>query len=381
MGLLDSIIDPRSIALLGMAEGLLNAGGPSRTPVGIGQAVGQGVQGAVGGYQKGLEMQDAGRKRKYRDELAKLNVNAPDYYDQASKLMAMYGDPAGAADLLKATKAPKPSWSTPVMTGQGLAQISPEGEVRVIPLTPPATYQFNPGNGERSPVVFNPQTGDVKPVNVGMTNEEPAQPYDPMATWNHASTPKAKERMQVVAAQNAEKELADLRGAFQTAKQNLNDIDEFMSINSRRGTGWGVDNIPGVRSLNPDTQSMDALTARLQGTMRPKGSGSTSDFEQRLYRSGTVSVDKSGEANRKISDTYHKNFTEGENMLNFAEQYFADHGHLNGWISEYDKQKGPKGANAAGQANGYPQSVRVQKNSKTGQIRYIYPDGRIINAN
>lgn len=51
MGLLDSFDDPNTVGLLSMGAGLLNASGPSRMPVSLGQALGQGLQSGLQGYQ------------------------------------------------------------------------------------------------------------------------------------------------------------------------------------------------------------------------------------------------------------------------------------------------------------------------------------------
>lgn len=44
--------DPQTIGLLTAAAQMMQAGGPSRTPVGLGQALGQGVMGGLGAYQQ-----------------------------------------------------------------------------------------------------------------------------------------------------------------------------------------------------------------------------------------------------------------------------------------------------------------------------------------
>lgn len=49
--------DPRTIGLLGAAASLLQAGGPSATPVSFGQAMGQGIQGGIRGLGMGQQMQ------------------------------------------------------------------------------------------------------------------------------------------------------------------------------------------------------------------------------------------------------------------------------------------------------------------------------------
>lgn len=51
MGLLDTLFsDPQQVGLLSMATGLMSAGGPSRTPVSLGQAMAQGYNNGLQGY-------------------------------------------------------------------------------------------------------------------------------------------------------------------------------------------------------------------------------------------------------------------------------------------------------------------------------------------
>lgn len=47
MGLFDSFLDPQQAGLFGVAQGLLQAGGPQRVPMGFGGALGQGLQGGL----------------------------------------------------------------------------------------------------------------------------------------------------------------------------------------------------------------------------------------------------------------------------------------------------------------------------------------------
>lgn len=49
------LMDPRTQGLLGLSSALLQASGPSRTPVGLGQVAGQGLIGGLQGYQQGQQ--------------------------------------------------------------------------------------------------------------------------------------------------------------------------------------------------------------------------------------------------------------------------------------------------------------------------------------
>ncbi|HZH26795.1 MAG TPA: hypothetical protein VEY95_06380 [Azospirillaceae bacterium] len=57
-GLPDMFANPQAMGLLGMAGGLMQAGGYSPTPVSFGQALGMGLQGAQQGVVQASAMQD-----------------------------------------------------------------------------------------------------------------------------------------------------------------------------------------------------------------------------------------------------------------------------------------------------------------------------------
>ena len=65
-GLLGNMMNPEMMGLLGASAGLMQAGGPSRMPVSLGQAMGQGLMGGMHGYQQGAQfgMQQALHKAK-----------------------------------------------------------------------------------------------------------------------------------------------------------------------------------------------------------------------------------------------------------------------------------------------------------------------------
>lgn len=76
--------DPNQLALLGLAQGMLQAGGPQRLPVGIGAAMGQGVQGALSNYMLGQQMQ----QQKRLADLQEKKLNTPVGYGPGTQLFA-----------------------------------------------------------------------------------------------------------------------------------------------------------------------------------------------------------------------------------------------------------------------------------------------------
>lgn len=105
MGLFDSLADPEQQGLLGAASGLLGAGGPSRMPVSLGQALGAGFQGGIQGYkgaqdrqkeQAALDLQQA----QLQQALRQGQINSELYARVLSGLQGGQGSPApsGAPD-------------------------------------------------------------------------------------------------------------------------------------------------------------------------------------------------------------------------------------------------------------------------------------------
>ena len=64
MGLLgDNFDNPQTLGLLGIASSLLQASGRSRVPIGLGQALGMGLQGGLQGLAMGRQAQKDARER------------------------------------------------------------------------------------------------------------------------------------------------------------------------------------------------------------------------------------------------------------------------------------------------------------------------------
>ena len=55
--------DPMTLGLLGIASSLLQASGRSRVPIGLGQALGMGIQGGLLGIAQGKKAQKEQRER------------------------------------------------------------------------------------------------------------------------------------------------------------------------------------------------------------------------------------------------------------------------------------------------------------------------------
>jgi len=142
----------------------------------------------------------------------------------------------------------------------------------------------------------------------------------------------------------------------------------FNTVNPMNWLGMAMRQLPGGVTHSPQLQLMESITTPMQGAIRPPGTGSTSNFEQTLYRTGVPSVDKLGSANQSIIANRIAVINEQQDRLNFKEKYLATHGTLNGAEQEFQKYV---------TANPY---TRMAKGAKGQDIVALVPDHKAYDA-
>lgn len=75
MGLLDAFYDPNSAGLLAIGTGLLDASGPSRMPIGLGQALGGAMNRGAAAYQQAREIADRARMQSLQAQAMQESLN------------------------------------------------------------------------------------------------------------------------------------------------------------------------------------------------------------------------------------------------------------------------------------------------------------------
>lgn len=104
-GLMGMFANPQTAGLLGMSQGLLSAAGPSRIPVSMGQAMGQGLQGLQQGAGNALQMRmQMARMQNLMDPFGTLGVSQnaqaqPQQQAQPNPAMAQGAPVMGAANV------------------------------------------------------------------------------------------------------------------------------------------------------------------------------------------------------------------------------------------------------------------------------------------
>jgi hypothetical protein len=100
----------------------------------------------------------------------------------------------------------------------------------------------------------------------------------------------------------------------------MQQLDRFDDLSHSTATGPGY-LVPGLTHLNGGAQQMAGIASELQGKARPKGSGATSDFEQRLYRQGVPSPDKWPGTNASITAYMRSVAKQQQDYVAFQDEY------------------------------------------------------------
>ena len=246
-----------------------------------------------------------------------------------------------------------------------------------VPETPDLTYI--PGDGYNPPVMVDKKKGIVPITGPGVSGSQPSptngyqQPQgnftqlqggfqpgqrvpqdspavDPNAPWR-GMPPKVADEMRKSVYEAESKKLDELRASVSKGQKTLSALERFGELNRQTGTGGVVDKfLPDWLTTNDDKQQMLSIQDALAPTMRAPGSGSSSDTDVRLMKSGLPGINKSGNVNRDIRTNYANQLKNDQNELAFKERYLAQYGHLNGADEAYQASQKPSGSQTGQQA-------------------------------
>jgi hypothetical protein len=169
-GYLEYLMNPATQGMLNLSAGLLQAGGPSRTPVGFGQALGQGVMQGNQGMMAAQQMQNHEQRAMLQQQMLKAQME-----EMARKANAPIVAPPGAQLL-------RPGSDTPFHT----VPFAPRAETEP---KPPTTRKIKIGTEEVSQE-WDAATQQWKEVGRG-----PAHSDRPLVTIDNKQASKFEERM------------------------------------------------------------------------------------------------------------------------------------------------------------------------------------------
>jgi hypothetical protein len=130
-GLMAAFANPQTAGLLGMAGGLLQAAGPSRIPVSMGQALGAGLQGMGQGVGNAFQTQQQLLRMRAMQGLMGGDTGQPSAQPQSAPSYSSMFGPASTAPGTMADAAPQapsaPQQASPGIYGRSPQQLFQQG--------------------------------------------------------------------------------------------------------------------------------------------------------------------------------------------------------------------------------------------------------------
>lgn len=299
-------------------------------------------------------------------ELMPASQATPGGFDMQGYMQAlMKVDPMKAVELMQNVKKANELQLKP---GEQVIDRSTGKVMFGSPETPNLTY--HPGDGYNPPVMVDSKRGFV-PINGaagalpgaaaiqpgGAPAVQPAPAgqaqLDPRAPWAGMPPKQADEFRKSVYEQEA-KRLEELRGSVSRGLKTMTQLEQFGALNRETATGDPVIDNPMFdwATISDSKKNMLSIQNALIPKQREPGSGTSTDADMRLFKSGLPGVDKPGPVNEAIRTRYADLLKSDQQELAFKERYLAQHGHLNGVDEAYApikareeqaKQAGPNG--------------------------------------
>ena len=155
--------------------------------------------------------------------------------------------------------------------------------------------------------------------------------------------------------EQAQKYLQDNASVVNQGAEVLNQLEQFGELNRKSRTGALYEG--SLASFMPeslrgaDEKVMQSITADLAPKKRIAGSGTTSDRDIALYLQSLPSIEKGGDVNQQIRESYRKQYEKANAKLQFMQNYFDQYGHLNGADAIWQQQNKVVNQNPAGATN------------------------------
>ena len=160
-GLMGMFYNPQTAGLLGAAQGLLAASGPSRLPISNGQALGMGLQGMQQGVNTGVQMQQNMLKMRMLQDA--MNDGQMPQQDQQQPPSSLFGVPMNASGGLLSPTLPQSVTPTQQQVGQQAAQNAMAPYRRKLSLYPVLGI---PTSGIEAQMKYDPALASMMPTDI-----------------------------------------------------------------------------------------------------------------------------------------------------------------------------------------------------------------------
>lgn len=126
---------------------------------------------------------------------------------------------------------------------------------------------------------------------------------------------------------NVDEKLTEMAAQAAEATEGITKIDRFIALNKKTDTGPVQGILPAITAAE---QEMDAITAETSRKMRTPGEGSTSDYDAKMFKAGTVSRQKNRTANLNMGNAYKAMRQNEIDKVSFLQGYATVYGNLHG---------------------------------------------------
>lgn len=170
----------------------------------------------------------------------------------------------------------------------------------------------------------------------GVSGNEPADLGVPRPTvnpWANQSNEKDANKVRAKEVERGSKEIEADNEAARKEAALAADVQRFVALNEKNDTGGVTDKFGptrAVQGLGADYAEMESISARLIPAMRVPGSGSTSDFDAKMFERATVGVDKPKETNANIAQAIIARANRSQEYADFRRTYLEQNGTLQG---------------------------------------------------
>lgn len=141
---------------------------------------------------------------------------------------------------------------------------------------------------------------------------------------------KGKEASQRSVRTSADKRIGEMEQSAADAAAMRQDVARFLELQGTDGITAQGPLMGRTPALSAQAQEMDAIADRLTPKMREPGSGATSDFDAKMFRSATVGRTKKPEANTAIAEAVKARAQLLQDRSQFMRDYITVNGHLDG---------------------------------------------------
>lgn len=315
-GYLEALMNPATLGLLNASAGLLQAGGPSRVPVGFGQALGQGVQQGAGAFQTAQQQQAMLNMHNLQAGMLAQNLKKAEQTQGALAEFAKSLPPEQQAAFLASPETFIKERFAPYTLKPGESRFVGDQAVTSLPQTPTLQNLPVPGQpGVEQPTWLTPGQASGVPVG-GMKMPEILNPQVQAARVAVATAgkPDVNVRVNTELGKGLAGEVKDIVGGTRAAAAGASDTIETVgrmrdALDTKKinvGPGATVRNTVdqvavslGVggsdtaeRLINTRTLIRGLAQSTIAARQQLKGQGAVSDFEGKLLeRANSGNID------------------------------------------------------------------------------------------